>query len=302
MKTVIDITVAGTLRERINSIDSERIISELKINGTLNQADKLCIRQLTGTHGRIKVLDITNTSGYERIDRNDFEEGSILSILRLPLNLKTLGWGAFCMCDKLTTITMPNGIESIDNYAFNGCIALKSVSLPKNLKTLGENAFGGCVGLEEFKINLSNKNYTAFNGVLYSKDGHTLVKYPAGKTDMTFAVPDDVITIANNAFFMNGNIHELTLPNGLQTIRDNAFCSCTALQNINIPLNVKKIGKGVFRCCDSLQTITCAATTPPEIEIAEDDNLNVNIYVPLTSADCYRQSDEWKELKNIYGK
>lgn len=46
MKTVIDITVAGTLRERINNIDSERIISELKINGTLNQVDKLCIRQL----------------------------------------------------------------------------------------------------------------------------------------------------------------------------------------------------------------------------------------------------------------
>lgn len=77
--------------------------------------------------------------------------------------------GRFCMCDKLTTITMPNGIESIDNYAFNGCIALKSISLPKNLKTLGENAFGGCVGLEEFKINLSNKNYTAFNGVLTLK-------------------------------------------------------------------------------------------------------------------------------------
>lgn len=52
--------------------------------------------------------------------------------------------------------------------------------------------------LTSFKVNSQNKEYTALNGILYSKDKKTLLCYPQGKRDTSFTIPNTV-EVANIA-------------------------------------------------------------------------------------------------------
>lgn len=301
MKYKIEGLQAGCLRERIKNINADEL-SDVKITGELNEDDWKCIYKMTGKKGSTKSLDLSDTIGTEKIDRYNLEEGSILTSIKLPRSLKTLGWGALSMCDKLSTVVIYSGLERIDNYAFNGCSSLKSISLPSTIKTIGNEAFGACSKLEEINIHLANKNYTSFNGVLYTKDGKTLIKYPAGKADTTFVMPSDITKIGENAFFLCENLHHINLSSMLEEIEERAFCSCTALQTLTFPKETKKICKEAFRNCSSLKEIRIEAIVPPIIETNDDENLSLNIYVPLDSADEYRSNEAWNKVGKIYGR
>ena len=301
MKYKIEGLAAGELRERLERIDSELDATELKISGSLNEDDMLCIRLLTSRKGNMKVLDISDTAGIEEIDRYSIEPGSPLNTLRLPKSLKTIGWGALSMCEKLSTVVMYTGLEKIENYAFNGCTALKTISIPSTVNFIGTDAFGACPKLEEFNVPLTNRSYTALDGVLFSRDGKTLLKYPAGKTGIKYAMPQDVTRIGKSAFFLCENIRSVVLSESLTDIEEKALYGCSNLQTLHLPQNVKNIGKSAFGNCTSMIEMFIDGANPPAIEVAEEDKLGVNIYVSLKSADIYRQS-EWSKIGKIYGK
>ncbi|MDE5558845.1 MAG: leucine-rich repeat domain-containing protein, partial [Ruminococcus sp.] len=89
-----------------------------------------------------------------------------------------------------------------------------------------------CYMLKLQKINLSknNENYSDIDGVLYDKDGKTLIKYPMGL----------------------GNLYEI--PDGVETIKNNAFLNC-ALTSVKIQKNVLKIEEDAFWGCLNLSRI-----------------------------------------------
>ncbi|MEE0974940.1 MAG: leucine-rich repeat protein [Muribaculaceae bacterium] len=42
--------------------------------------------------------------------------------------MTSIGDGAFCYCENLTSITIPNSVTSIKRSAFEGCSSLTSIS------------------------------------------------------------------------------------------------------------------------------------------------------------------------------
>lgn len=70
-------------------------------------------------------------------------------------------------------------LVDIASNAFVGCVGITSVTLPASVTNVSGSAFVGCVSLTAFDVSASNACYRAMNGVLYSKDGTTLVKVPA---------------------------------------------------------------------------------------------------------------------------
>lgn len=130
-----------------------------------------------------------------------------------------------------------------------------------------EGAFSNCTG---FIVDEKNPYFIAGeDGVLYSKDGKTLVFYPGGKTDARFVVPEGVEVIGQGAFTYCPHLEEIVLPSTLKEIQDYAFYLTESingdlvipegvetigglvfLSNINsrlhIPSTIKSVGKGAF--------------------------------------------------------
>lgn len=96
--------------------------------------------------------------------------------------------------------------------AFNGCTHLTSVTLPASVTSIDYNTFYNCDTLSSITVDAANTYYKSVNGILYSKDGTALIKYPAKKAGTTFAIPSGVKTIYRYAFQWASNINSITLP------------------------------------------------------------------------------------------
>ena len=64
-----------------------------------------------------------------------------------------------------------------------------------------------------------------------------------------------VTSVADEAFYYNTQIKDITLPSSIQKIGNKAFCHCSHLSNIDIPQTVNYIGFNAFEFCQSLRSI-----------------------------------------------
>lgn len=76
-------------------------------------------------------------------------------------------------------------ITAIPDGAFKDCSEITAIAIPASITSIAADAFNGCSSLESIKVAGDNKFYSSRNGVLYSKDGKTLVKVPARFTFAT---------------------------------------------------------------------------------------------------------------------
>lgn len=79
--------------------------------------------------------------------------------------------------------------------------------------------------LKRYVVAPANPYYKAVDGVLYSKDGTILLRYPGGRTDDTFTVPQGVKVIGARAFQRYGGsskagLRKVVLPEGVTVIRE----------------------------------------------------------------------------------
>ena len=181
-------------------------------------------------------------------------------------------WG-----NAATSFAIPDGVETIGMGAFGPVNSLKSVRIPASVKSLGDSPFLGSV-LTSIDVAEDNPVFRSINGVLFSKDGKTLVNYPPGRKQKEYVVPDGVETIGKEAFLANfelrtvvfpaglatiddgafrvcGSLRSLVLPDGTTTIGDEAFSSCSSLTEVVLPDSLETIGKGAFQYCSCLESI-----------------------------------------------
>ena len=123
---------------------------------------------------------------------------------------------------------------------------VKTINIGSNITTIEDGALHGPTTLTNINVDSANPNYKSINGVVYSKDGTTLVAYPTGRTDKKFTVPSGVKTIGAYAFSRNNNIEEVVLPEGLTKIGYSSFMYCENLSKINIPETVTDISGYAF--------------------------------------------------------
>lgn len=74
-----------------------------------------------------------------------------------------------------------------------------------------------------FKVAGNNPKYKSKDGVIYKKDGKTLLQYPLGRKSKRFNIPKGVVTIGKSAFEMAYNLRRVKMPSSLRKIGEAAF-------------------------------------------------------------------------------
>ena len=158
-------------------------------------------------------------------------------------------------------IVLPSKIEgkpvtSIGKVAFVWCSSLTSITIPDGVTSIGYGAFDRCKKLTQINVDTANTAYSSVNGVLFNKEKTKLIRYPEGKTDTAYAIPDSVTSIGSSAFYDCSSLTSITIPNGVTSIGYYAFSRCDSLTSITIPDSVTSIGYRAFYGCSSLTSIT----------------------------------------------
>ena len=184
----------------------------------------------------------------------------------------------------VTKIKIPESVTSIGNYSFYGCTSLTSIEIPDSVTSIGEDAFYGCTSLIEV-INKSSLNIVAglYNDgrvgyyAKYIKTGEAesaikivgdyifyddgtdiyLVRYIGSDTAITLPEYDGgkEYEIWNYAFKDCDSLTSITISNSVTSIGNYAFDDCTFLISIDIGASVTSIGDRAFDDCTALASV-----------------------------------------------
>jgi hypothetical protein len=107
--------------------------------------------------------------------------------------------------------------------------------------------------LTAINVDAGNTYYSSDGGVLFNKSKTMLLRYPAGKTGSSYAVPNSVTTIGESAFYNCSGLTGVNIGNSVETIGNYAFYNCSNLTGaLTIPNSVITIGEGAFSGCTGL--------------------------------------------------
>jgi len=96
----------------------------------------------------------------------------------------------------LNSVTIQEGVKSIGERAFQGAIALSDIIIPSTVDSIANYVFQRTTLLESITVDLSNNNYKDISGVLFNKNGETLIQYPIGNTITTYETPSMITVVA----------------------------------------------------------------------------------------------------------
>jgi|GEM_PF-985749 len=196
----------------------------------------------------VSLKSIVIPDSVVEIGTSAFRNCKKLIYVSLPSEITCLSVSVFSGCSSLTDIELTEKIESIEANAFLNCTSLEEILIPSSTSSISVFAFDGCASLNCIYVNENNAKYSSDSeGVLYSADKKTLIKYPIGKEVISYTINDDVTEIGDYAFKGSNKLKEILICDGLTKIGQYSFLNCTNIDTIKISKNVEQIGTGAFR-------------------------------------------------------
>lgn len=247
-------------------------------------------------------------------------------------------WAVYVKGKPSSTLTFKEGTYGISSHIVRNNISVTEVVLPQSLKVLGFEAFkkigitkleipagctkiginvaSGCPYFTEYIVAESNPNYTAVDGVLYSKDMKTLENYPRGKPGEVFVCPSGVKDVEEAAFSGNQYLKHIYFQEGVKSVNGDALRD-QLLETVSFPSSFTS-SSIILHGCKKLKAVYCHATTPPlALGFFQPDEVNrriaakhattppsaqfpsnediseTTLYVPAEAIDAYKNDEQW---------
>ena len=220
---------------------------------------------LSGNHNKNNITSCQLPENLRYIRNRLFDHCTNLATIQIPANVETIGELAFSGCYKLTELHIPNGVKTIGPEIIAICNNIKTINIPASVEDIyggiysesfGMNAFAWSYGLEEITVDEENPFYRAIDGVLFNKEGTTLLQYPCGRPGAEYVIPEGVTKLAWGSFLKAGYLETIRFPSSLKVINEASFHQCTSLTSIDIPDTVQAIRAGAFQGCSNLKQVT----------------------------------------------
>jgi uncharacterized repeat protein (TIGR02543 family) len=277
------------------------------------------------------ITEISETSfkdGVVGIANGVFSYCTSLERLVLPASVRIIGAYAFYGCDALWTFQTVDGnnLQTIGESAFRECTTLRIIKFSDGLKSIEKNAFFNCTVLDNNSLDggslvpdsVTHIGVQAFYGtklwdaaddygVIYA--GNWVVGYSgmedavssgsSSSNQSTVTLNSDVIGIADYAFYLDTDLHQLdgvvraqyigegafygcsnlatiNLNSDLRAIEDYTFYDCLALFSVNVRSKVTYIGRSAFYNCTQLSELDISGTRVQTIgDFAFYNNINL---------------------------
>ncbi len=202
------------------------------------EIDGICYILSAGETNTAEVTSKADYNGYS----GDIVVPESVTYNGASYRVTSIGNSAFCICDYLTSVTIPNSVTSIGSYAFSKCSTLTSVTIPNGLTFISDHAFSEC-GLTS--VNIPN-SVTSIGEYAFS----------ACRRLTSVNIPNSVTTIDSNAFSWCTSLTSVTIPNSVTFINGYTFYKCSSLTSVIIPNSVTFLGGYAFQDCSGLTSVS----------------------------------------------
>lgn len=232
-----------------------------------------------------------------------FFSSEYLNSITFDTNLAIVGDASF-EYSALAGINLPNSVTVIGGDAFAECYDLTNIDIGAGVTNIFDQAFLGCQSVLAVNVATNNPAFSSTNGVLFNKNQSALYLYPSGTFATSYAVPNTVTGIVDDAFNNSYYLDSIILDTNLQSIGSSVFQFCFSLTSISIPnsvtnlgysifwddvnltnvfvgTGVSSIGFDVFTLCQNLSAIYFTTNAPAmSSDVFDNDNLATAYYLP----------------------
>ena len=168
---------------------------------------------VTDDYGALFTKDMTRLLQYPNMNGN--------TKYTVPKTVKIIDDEVFSWCYNLNKVILPDGLEQIGSFSF-GCSSIRRLDIPASVTSIDIRFCRSSMQLSQINVDKNNKYYCSIDGVLYDKEVKTLLRYPEGKTDKSYTVPDTVTVIGDDALY-SSQFKEITIPATVNYIFPSAF-------------------------------------------------------------------------------
>lgn len=249
----------------------------------------------------IQEIDIPDS--VKIIEETAFAGCCSLKVIDLPNSIMFIHKDAFWDCKSLQSIDIAENVKFIGDGAFRGCSSLQEIYIPSTVKVIGSGVFDSCKSLQNIYVDSDNSQYISINGILFAKGEQHLIKYPEGRKNIEYKIPDNTIIIGYDSFQGCVFLRNINITNNVRCIKEYAF-SFSSLESIDIPSSVIIIENMAFAFCKSLKTIRFHHKEIEKCEIADNifediDFEQCTLYIPTGTRWAYRHHPAFSKFKNI---
>jgi len=253
-----------------------QVEKEVTLTSSLNLSDALsALGTDLNTITKLTVINNSDGAALSSADYTILHGMQALAELDLSADEITtnLTGSAFANNTTIETIKFPAKLSNIESGVFNSSALKGILSFPASLRSAPAlvGRFANCQGITGFEFP-DNTTITAEDGVVFVDGGKTLLKYPCGKPDTEYIVPEGVTKVQDQSFYYNHTLETLVLPSTLTTIQaDATFRESTGFKEVLVAdgnpkyassfgILVDRTTKGMLYCPPAITEITIDGT------------------------------------------